>query len=147
MQLTENFSLKEMLASQAAIRLNFSEQYEPGEDVVHNLRQLCVHVLQPLRQKLNRSIHVSSGYRCLRVNQAIGGVTHSQHLKGQATDIVASNLSIDDLYLTIKNSNLPYDQLIHEFNRWIHVSYDPTMNRRESLRAVRQKVQVRYVRD
>ena len=73
--LTKNFSLHEMLISEAAARFSFTEQFEPPALVVKNLELLCTNILQPLRDAINTPVHVSSGYRCPRVNTFIGGAT------------------------------------------------------------------------
>ncbi|EKB47657.1 D-Ala-D-Ala carboxypeptidase family metallohydrolase [Cecembia lonarensis] len=147
-QLTRNFSLAEMLNSQTASRLNIQEQYEPSELVIENLRQLSIHVLQPLRDMLRRPVFVSSGYRSPRVNRIVGGADSSQHMKGQAADIVVPGMSAEVLFQKIRKSDLLYDQLIQEFGRWVHVSYnpEPAKNRKEALRAVMEGGRVRFLR-
>lgn len=147
MQLTKNFPLRELLRSQCATRLGYDEQFNPSQQVIDNLQQLCVHVLQPLRDSLGRAIFVNSGYRCPRVNQAVGGSPSSQHLLGQSADIEAGHLTIEQLYQRIKNSSLPYDQLIQEFDQWVHVSFNPAGGRRECLRAVRENGTIKYMPD
>lgn len=137
MQLTKNFPLRELLRSQAATRNDILEQFDPSLAVIENLRQLCEHVLQPLRDSMGRSIFVNSGFRCQRVNDLVGGSKKSQHLFGQACDIEAGHLTIEQLYQRIKNSELPFDQLIQEFDQWVHVSYNSAGNRRMSLRAIK----------
>lgn len=149
MNLTKNFYLDEMLASQSAVRLGFDEQFSPDQTIIDNLRALCVNVLQPLRDGLQRAILTSSGYRCPRVNQAIGGAKTSQHLFGMAADINVGHLTTEQLYQRIKNSGLVFDQLIQEFDRWVHVSYNPNIaaNRRQCLRAVKENAVTRYIPD
>ncbi|MCL6261412.1 D-Ala-D-Ala carboxypeptidase family metallohydrolase [Aquiflexum sp. TKW24L] len=147
MHLTKNFYLDEMLTSQSAVRLGFDEQFTPDQAVVDNLRALCQNVLQPLRDGLQRAILTSSGYRCPRVNQAINGAPNSQHVFGQAADIKVGHLTTEQLYQRIKNSNLVFDQLIQEFDRWVHVSYNPNIaaNRRQCLRAVKVDGKTKYL--
>lgn len=149
MNLTKNFYLNEMLASQSAVRLGFDEQFTPDQAVIDNLRALCQNVLQPLRDGLQRAILTSSGYRCPRVNQAIGGAKTSQHLFGMAADINVGHLTTEQLYQRIKKSGLVFDQLIQEFDRWVHVSYNPDLNanRRQCLRAVKENGVTRYIPD
>jgi hypothetical protein len=149
MNLTKNFYLDEMLASQSAVRLGFDEQFSPDQAVIDNLRALCQNVLQPLRDGLQRAILTSSGYRCPRVNQAIGGAKTSQHLFGMAADINVGHLTTEQLYQRIKNSGLVFDQLIQEFDRWVHVSYNPNVsaNRRQCLRAVKVNGATKYIPD
>ncbi len=79
--LTAHFSLREMCASGTAIRLGIKN--EPSEEVINRLQQLCEHVLEPLRQRFG-VIRITSGYRCERLNKAVGGVKNSQHRLGEA---------------------------------------------------------------
>jgi zinc D-Ala-D-Ala carboxypeptidase len=75
---------------------------------------------------------VTSGYRCPQLNRAVGGVSNSQHVLGQAADITAGDRSVNArLYELIRQMNLPVDQAINEHNyEWIHVSYS-SRNRRQ----------------
>jgi len=149
MQLTKNFTLAEFLRSQTATRLNIEEQFNPPQEVIDNLTILCKKVLQPLRDKIRKAVSVSSGYRCFKVNKAIGGATNSQHLKGQAADISAGGFTPEQLYQRIKTSDIVFDQLIQEFDQWVHVSYNPVAknNRRQCLRAVKQNGKTKYIAD
>ena len=137
--LSAHFTLHEMLVSETAVRFNFDEQFEPSKSVVQNLERLCQQVLEPLRLLLNAPIHVNSGYRCPRVNQLIGGATGSQHLVGQAADIVVFNTDVETLFQTIRATTLPYDQLIQEFGRWVHAS-SRDKPRRQVLRATKNAI-------
>jgi zinc D-Ala-D-Ala carboxypeptidase len=125
-----------MVESATARRLQIKEQFTPSPQIVNNLTLLCTNLLEPLRQKVG-AIVVTSGYRCPRVNKAVGGVVTSQHLLGQAADIYAINISKAALFETIKQSNLPFDQLIWEYGTqlepaWVHVSFS-TKPRRQIL--------------
>lgn len=128
MNLTKNFPLVDFLESQIARRHNIEEQFKPSEQVVGNLRMLCVNILQPLRDAIKSPIIVSSGYRCERVNTLAKGAKSSQHLTGQAVDIYATKISNAALFKKIQELNLPFDQLIWEHGTlqnpaWVHVSY------------------------
>lgn len=149
MQLTKNFTLEELLRSQTATRLNIQEQYNPPLAIVNNLTSLCENVLQPLRNKLKKSINISSGYRCPKVNNIIGGAANSQHLTGQAADINAADNTTEELYQYLKTSNIVFDQLIQEFDQWVHISYNPVAekNRKQCLRAVKQNGRTKYLPD
>ncbi|MDQ6479773.1 D-Ala-D-Ala carboxypeptidase family metallohydrolase [Dyadobacter sp. LHD-138] len=135
-QITPHFTMEEMLTSQTAIRFRYSEQFTPPNNVKQSLTALCQHVLEPIRVALAKPIRVSSGYRCLRVNTKIGGARNSQHIDGEAADIQVLSMTVEELYQFIKAGNFPYDQLIQEFDSWVHVSFGPR-NRRQSLRAVK----------
>jgi zinc D-Ala-D-Ala carboxypeptidase len=142
MMLSEHFSLDEMLASETAARLGFKEQYAPSSLIQENLKSLCHFILQPIRYDIQSRLHVSSGYRCPRLNTKIGGAKNSMHIFGMAADIVPTeNLNVDQLFKFVASSNLPFDQIIHEFGRWVHISYDPylAIPRREILKAYKNK--------
>jgi hypothetical protein len=133
-QFTPNFSLQELLLT--SNRKFDNEQYNPPAEIIENLRALCVNVLQPLRDALGTPVNLNSGYRCPSLNRAIGGAKNSQHMSGQAADIVDFTNGNEYLFKKIKELNLPFDQMIDEFNfRWVHVSYDPSRNRRQILQA------------
>lgn len=134
--LTPHFTLEELLTSQTAIRFRYDEQFSPPERVVSNLIALCENILEPLRVALKKPVRVSSGYRCPRVNVKIGGARKSQHLDGEATDIQVMSMEVEALFRFIKASDLPFDQLIQEFDSWIHISFSPR-NRRDILRATK----------
>ena len=139
--LSPNFKLRELLVSEYATRFSIKEQYTPSESVVANLRALCHNILQPLRYRTKKSVNITSGYRCKMVNTGIGGSTTSQHLKGQAADINTPNRSTEELYVYLKTSGLPFDQLIQEFDRWVHISYNPALKKQrgQCLRAVKNQ--------
>jgi zinc D-Ala-D-Ala carboxypeptidase len=147
MNLTKNFSLDELLSSQTATRRSIKEQFEPSDAVIVNLRNLCENVLQPVRDKLGRVIVISSGYRCPKLNSAVGGASTSQHVKGEAADISAIGLTTEELYNFIINSGVEFDQIIQEFGRWVHVSFKKGRNRKMKLRAVKVSGRTKYIND
>ena len=125
MNLTQHFTLAEMIRSGAAVRLNIAN--EPSAEVVENLRLLCENILEPLRRRFG-VIRITSGYRCQALNQAVGGVGHSQHLCGEAADIHVSNREVGFKMYHFIEKKLPYHQLFFEHRksdsaRWIHVSF------------------------
>tara|TARA_R110002124_G_scaffold23240_3_gene86427 strand:- start:579 stop:1031 length:453 start_codon:yes stop_codon:yes gene_type:complete len=134
--LTPHFTLEEMLTSQTATRFRYFEQFDPPITIIENLRALCEHVLEPIRLSMNRPIHVSSGYRCERLNKKIGGAKSSQHMQGQAADIQVIGIKTEDLFQFIRDANLPYDQIIQEFDSWVHISYK-SASRNEALIATK----------
>ena len=85
MKLTENFSLAELTKSQTATRLGFENK--PNQMQVLALTKLCENVLQPVRNKFEMPVFISSGFRSARLSEAIGSSSKSQHCKGQAADI------------------------------------------------------------
>lgn len=133
MEVTENFTLEELTASQNAVRAGLNNQ--PGQEERANLEWLCTKILEPIR-KNKGAVIVNSGYRSPEVNKLIGGASSSQHCKGEAADIVVPGIKIEDLFLWLKSTELPYDQIIQEFGSWVHVSYSRNQTRKQALRAV-----------
>lgn len=132
MQLSKNFSLQELTVSQTAARLGLNNQ--PNSHQQANLQRLCDEVLQPLRDYLKRSIIVTSGFRSVSVNRAVGGSQTSAHSHGLAADIYAPGMTVMQLIHTIHGLQLPYDQVIDEFGSWVHVGLSAN-NRRQALKA------------
>ena len=120
MNLSKNFTLEEMCLSEYAER--FGLDNTPSGEAIENLELLCIHTLQSLRDLIDRPITVLSGYRSPAVNRGIGGSLGSQHIFGQAADIHVNGMPVDLLFHTIAK-NIPFDQVINEFDRWVHVSY------------------------
>lgn len=136
MNISENFTLDELLASPTATRLNISEQFSPSDAVIQNLKKLVVNVLQPVHEKLG-VVTVTSGYRCKRLNKVIGGAINSQHIEGKAVDFTVKNVAVENLFQSIIKSGIIYDQIIQEFDRWVHISYNSSYNRKQNLRAIK----------
>ena len=95
MKLSENFSLKELTSSQTAERKGISNN--PSEDHMNNLKELCVNVLQKVRDHYGKVVSVSSGYRSPELCVSIGSSVNSQHAKGQAADFEVYGLSNAEL--------------------------------------------------
>lgn len=140
MQLTEHFSEEELLNSNTATAKGITEQYTPSDAVLYNLTVLCEKILEPLRIKLGKPITISSGYRCERLNQAVGGMGTSQHLcngGSAAVDTTVAGMEINDWYEFVKNSGIPTDEIIIEHDSeghfWVHISYD---NEKEEQRGI-----------
>lgn len=97
----------------------------PNSEIVNNLTKLVENILDPLRERYGKPIHVNSGYRCPELNKAVNGSKTSQHMKGLAADItVGSPKKNKVIFDLIRELNLPFDQLIDEKNlSWVHVSY------------------------
>lgn len=142
MKLSNNFSLAELTRSQTATRKGIDNQ--PNDEQLANLVALCECVLQPIREHYGKSVRISSGLRVPELNTAIGSSATSDHCKGMAADI--ETLGVDNLELArwIEGSGIAFRQLILEFyngtpdSGWIHVSYDPSDNKRQVLTATKQ---------
>lgn len=131
--LTEHFTLEELTASQTAVRNGIPNM--PVEEHIANLTALCVNVLEPLRELLGCVVIVNSGFRSPGVNRLVRGSVTSQHLKGEAADIVFKGVSVQEAFDKLRASSINFDQAVEE-GTWLHVSYTTKRaNRRECLRA------------
>ena len=121
MQLTEHFSLEELIASEVAARKDIDNT--PSDEIVANLRILAAG-LEQVRAVLGKPIHVSSGYRCAELNAAIGGAKDSMHMQGLAADILCPGFGTPlEVSRAIAASGIVTDQIIHEFGRWTHIAF------------------------
>ena len=135
-QLTPHFKLSEFEFSTTALAKGFDNHCP--QHLIPNLRNLCERILEPLRAKVNEPIIISSGYRCPQLNKAVGGVSNSQHMTGEACDIHLSDMKkLREWFTHLMEGD--FDQLIMERaskasnHYWIHVSCraDPTKNRHQ----------------
>lgn len=128
------FKLEEFIKSDSATRYKIDNT--PSAQEKNNIIALVDNILDPLREAYKKPIIVTSGFRCKTLNDAIKGSKTSQHMKGQAADIRSVEDTIEEnkkIFELIQKLNLPYDQLIDEYNyNWIHVSYAPS-NRKQIL--------------
>ena len=135
-RLMKYFKITELTKSATAQRLGIDNS--PTPEVKRSLEALVDSILDPLREEYGRPIIVTSGYRCPRLNKAVGGAASSQHVRGEAADIRSledtpeENKKLYDLIIAL---GLPFDQLINEYNwDWIHVSFG-ARHRRQKLKA------------
>lgn len=132
--LTPHFQLREFTESDTARKHGIVN--EPTDEAVENLRRLCIHTLEPLREKLGLPIIITSGYRCNELNEIIvHAARKSQHLVGCAADFYVGDsgsvagmrvthreLLIQAFRLIITEPDIDFDQLII-YPSFIHVSY------------------------
>jgi hypothetical protein len=145
MKLTAHFDLSEFTRSESAKREGLDNT--PTAEHLENIKILCEKVLEPIRLRFG-SINISSGYRGKMLNHFIGGSVNSDHCLGRAADIdmddSGSGVTNKEIFDYIKD-NLEIDQLINEFNySWIHVGYRLGANRKQVLKAVKEKGKTVY---
>ena len=115
------FTQDELTASDYAARYGMNN--EPDQRALESLRYTALH-LDRVRSLLGAPVLVSSGYRSPRVNEAVGGSKRSQHILGQAVDFIAPTFgSPRAVALCVAESHIPFDQLILEYGRWVHISF------------------------
>ena len=94
----------------------------PNEKELANLKRLAL-FLETVKDALDgRPIIINSGFRSKQVNDAVGSKDTSQHRLGCAVDIRVPGLTPDQVVRAVIAANLPYDQIIREFDRWTHIS-------------------------
>ena len=149
MNLSANFTLKELTKSDTATRLGLDNT--PDDEALENLKVLCEMVLQPVRDHFGKSVTVNSGFRSPESNAAVGGSKTSDHCRGQACDIEIPGVANADLAQWIMD-NLDYTQLILEFytpgipdSGWVHVSYDPDNLKKQELTATKVAGKTTYL--
>ena len=133
MKLSPNFSLEELTFTQVASRRGLNNT--PSEKVKDNLERLAF-FLEQVRKLFNKPLLISSGYRSREVNEAVGGSKTSQHCEGCAVDFNVKGMSPSAVVRAIVDTSVPYDQVILEFDSWVHISI-PTVkgstSRRQAL--------------
>lgn len=152
----KHFTLSEFIKSDTAIAKKiWNGANREQED---NIIALVAAVLDPLRKRYGYPIQVTSGFRCAAVNKNIGGATTSQHMIGEAADIIGiggrkrENFKLGKMIVEADN----FDQVIFEnvgendlLPEWIHVSWKRTGdNRHKILRKVKgQTSYIEFSRD
>ena len=120
--MTPHFTLEELIFSNTAVRLDIDNT--PDEEALKNL-QILAEGLEHVRTKLDgNAMRISSGFRCLKLNRVLRSKDISRHIMGLAADFSCPNYgSINDVMRAIAESSIEYDQLILEYNSWIHISF------------------------
>lgn len=118
-QLSPHFSLEELTHSDVAVRNGWDNT--PDEATTVNLTRLA-EFLERVKVLLDNKPMITSAYRSKQVNDAVGSKDTSQHRLGCAADIRVPGMTPDQVTQAIKSSDLPFDQVIREFDSWTHVS-------------------------
>lgn len=127
-----NFKISELIHSDTAVLYRINNM--PDINSLDNMLNLIVYCLQPIRDKLKKPMKITSGYRCYELNKKVGGQLTSQHLKGQAIDFVVDGMTPSQIVSFIKDNGFEYDQLINEYDKWVHISYNRHNNRKQVLK-------------
>jgi hypothetical protein len=126
MQLSNHFSLDEATFSETAVRLGINNQ--PSEAQLANMK-IAAEGMEKVREILGgKGIRINSWLRLPEVNVAVGGSKVSSHMDGWAIDFVCPSFGTPlDVCKAVEASGLKFDQMIHEFARWTHISFAPEM--------------------
>ena len=131
MMLSPNFALSEFTESQTATRLGLDN--DPPAELYETLKATA-RCMEDIRDLLGgKPVLISSAYRSPEVNKAVGGSANSQHTKGEAVDFTCPKFGTPrEIVTKIKDSPLLFDQLILEYDRWVHISFS-SRNRRQVI--------------
>lgn len=127
MNLSEHFTLDEATYSETAVRLGIDNQ--PSTVQLENMKHSASQ-LEKVRE-LSGALRINSWLRLPAVNVAVGGSKVSSHMDGWAIDVSSSKHTPYELCKMVKDSGLKFDQMIHEFGRWMHISFAPEMRQQE----------------
>ena len=117
-QLSPNFDLARLTRSDTARERGLSNQ--PLPEHLPHLRLLAA-ALEQVQALLGAPLEISSAYRSPALNAAVGGVPRSLHAAGLAADFVCPGFGAPlEVARAIAASSIAYDQIIHEFGRWVH---------------------------
>ena len=121
MNLTEHFTLAELTTTS-------HRQFDntPNETELANLQKLA-EFLEEVKALLDgKPIMINSAFRSKQVNDSVGSKDTSQHRTGSAADIRVPGMSPDAVVRALVASDLPFDQVIREFDAWTHISISDT---------------------
>lgn len=130
----KHFPLDEMTRSSTAARLGIDNV--PHGEVLDNLLYNANQMMKVRKLLGNKPIAINSGYRGKELNKHIPGSSNtSAHTLGYATDFTCKGfgtpLQVAEAIAESKLMN-DIDQLIHEYDSWVHISWDPR-NRKQKL--------------
>lgn len=124
MQLSPNFTLEELTRSDAAARNGWDNT--PNDQETENLKRLAA-LLQDVKTAVGgKPVMINSGFRSKQVNDAVGSKDTSQHRLGCAADIRVPGMKPREVVEACIAANVPFDQIILEFDSWTHISVPNT---------------------
>ena len=122
--MTPNFTLAELTTTS-------HRQFDntPNDAEMANLQKLA-EFLEEVKALLDgKPIMINSAFRSKQVNDSVGSKDTSQHRTGSAADIRVPGMTPDAVVRALVASDLPFDQVIREFDAWTHISISPTPRR------------------
>jgi zinc D-Ala-D-Ala carboxypeptidase len=124
MNLSANFTLEELTRSEAAARNGWDNT--PNEAEIENLKRLAA-LLQDVKAAVGgKPVLINSAYRSKQVNDAVGSKDSSQHRIGCAADLRVPGMTPRQVVEACIAANVPFDQIILEFDAWTHISVPNT---------------------
>jgi hypothetical protein len=127
MNLSAHFTLEEGTYSETAVRMHIDNQ--PSSLQLQNMKVAAEHL--ELVREVTGPMRVNSWLRLPAVNEAVGGSKISSHMDGWAIDCSSSAHTPYELCQLVKKAGIKFDQMIHEYGRWMHISFAPEMRQQE----------------
>jgi putative chitinase len=131
MNLSPHFTLKELTHTDHRTLDN-----SPKQEEISNLQRLAQFLEQVKTTLGGKPVMINSAFRSKAVNDAVGSKDTSQHRLGCAADIRVPGMTPDAVVRAVIAAQLPYDQIIREFDAWTHISIpntDDSLPRRQAL--------------
>lgn len=134
--ISKHISYAEATVSQTATRKGIVNI--PNAEQLANMKLVAENCFEPVREIFGPT-RVSSFFRCIKLNKAVGGVATSQHCKGEAIDMQGTGNVTNAMIFNWIKDNLEFDQLIWEYGNndnpaWVHVSFSKNKNRKQVIR-------------
>lgn len=142
--ISPHISYAEATRSPEAIRLGLDNT--PDAEQLAAMVHVATNGFEPLRAHHGKPIGITSFFRSLEVNKAVGGSSTSAHMAGEAMDIDAdifnNGITNADIFHWLRE-NVEFDQIIWEFGdseqpAWVHLAIRKSGNRKQLLRAVKR---------
>jgi zinc D-Ala-D-Ala carboxypeptidase len=140
--LSKHFSTLEFTHSDTAVEHGINNELPPALNA--DAIWFAEDVLEAIRSLIGKPIRITSGYRCVDLNQRIGGAHNSYHMKATAADITVKGMTAYELAQTISISQIPFDKVIQEHGRWVHVQGRPP-GRKECFTATKKNHRTVYI--
>jgi uncharacterized protein YcbK (DUF882 family) len=120
MNLSQNFTLEELIRSDAAARGGWENT--PNEQEIENLKRLAA-LLQDVKAAVGgKPVMINSGFRNKQTNDAVNSKDSSQHRLGCAADLRVPGMTPRKVVEACIEAQVPFDQIILEFDAWTHIS-------------------------
>jgi len=98
----------------------------PTQEEISNLQRLA-QLLEQVKEAIGgKPVMINSAFRCKQVNDAVGSKDSSQHRHGCAADLRVPGMTPDEVVRAVIAADLPFDQIIREYDRWTHISIPNT---------------------
>lgn len=119
-------TVTDLMRSETAKRMGIDNSLPAGREAKYLVSlEIVVEVLNGIQRRFDSPVVVTSGYRCEALNKAVGGVSNSQHMVGEAVDFFVRGVALFDVFTYILD-NVEYDQVImYRRKHIIHLSVRP----------------------